>query len=174
MCADVCAFLLVCQYIVRGLDEVAARDALFEVENEAGEKSKTSVAEWFRQHHPSATFRDDLPCVLAGKASNPEAVKIPMELLKVAEAQPPEASQAEVAAEMIKHCGMKPPERFRCIEQITRDYKEGHVGLTDDAKRESRAYFDTFTLRFDEALETEARVLKPCEVVYKLRTGVKV
>ena len=51
-----------------------------------------SVADWFAEHHPKYKLRrPDLPCILAGKTADPGALKIPLELLKLEEAQPPEA-----------------------------------------------------------------------------------
>mmetsp|Transcript_10814 Transcript_10814/g.34253 ORF Transcript_10814/g.34253 Transcript_10814/m.34253 type:complete len:185 (+) Transcript_10814:2-556(+) len=128
-----------------------------------------SVADWFNEKHPGARFDPNLPCVLVGKRSEPGSVKVPLELLHLCDAQPPQSTQAEIASAMIKECSKVPAERFKMIDGICKDYATGKVGTTDEAQEESRQRFGAFTLAFDRQglAEVPARVLDPCEVIYK-------
>ena len=159
-------------YIVRGLDTVPCSKAMF-FDKEAGRDR--SVADWFAEHHPKYKLRrPDLPCILAGKAADPGALKIPLELLKLEEAQPPEATQGEIAQAMIKECAIVPSERFPLIKDIARDYENHVVGVDDTSIQESCERFGSFTLDSGSAIEVEARVLAPCQVVYRSRNEEKV
>eukprot|EP00966_Prymnesium_polylepis_P095504 2212143-Prymnesium_polylepis.1 len=69
-----------------------------------------------------ATWPCRPPCVAYVPCHASQAsIKVPLELLELAEAQPPQASQSEIASEMIKVCSQAPAERFKIIEQVTAD-----------------------------------------------------
>mmetsp|Transcript_62675 Transcript_62675/g.166555 ORF Transcript_62675/g.166555 Transcript_62675/m.166555 type:complete len:783 (+) Transcript_62675:97-2445(+) len=156
-------------YTLRGLDSVPAAQAMFTDEN----GRELSVADYFAAKYPHVrlSYADRQPCALVGKKTDPASIKVPLELLELAEAQPPQASQSEIASEMIKVCSQAPAERFKIIEQVTADYKTGNVGPSLETADDSRRRFETFTLQVDSLTAVEARVMPPCKIMYKGRNG---
>eukprot|EP00966_Prymnesium_polylepis_P197813 4583504-Prymnesium_polylepis.2 len=125
---------------VQGLGTIPANEDTFT--DELGRQ--VTVAAWFAEKHPNMPLRHPhWPCVLCGPQKDPEKVRIPLELLTVAEAQPPRATPAEVAQEMIKECAMDPVPRFERIKKVAEDYARGRVGPA--ARRSHRPHHPAHT-----------------------------
>ncbi|CAH8484998.1 unnamed protein product [Heterobilharzia americana] len=77
------------------------------------EELKQSVAEYFEQHHHITLKYPYLPCV---KVDQKREVYIPMELLNILPYQPPSASKADVASEVIRCAAVRPQERFKELQ----------------------------------------------------------
>ncbi|CAH8864637.1 unnamed protein product [Trichobilharzia szidati] len=124
---------------------------------------KQSVADYFKEHHHIILKYPYLPCV---KVDQKRDVYIPMELLNILPYQPPNASKADVASEVIRCAAVRPAERFQELQTFVNNMFKSHPLIKQ------------FGLAIQpKPVEIKARVLQPptadfgCSGVQALKAG---
>ena len=115
-----------------------------------------SVYDYFTEKYPQYPLqRPDLPCINLGPQTDPRKMRVPMELLSLADFQPA-AITPELQSEMIKVTTEEPGKRFDAVKKIHHDL----VSTGSEAA-------DQFGLRIDNRLiEVNAKQLKPTNIYY--------
>jgi hypothetical protein len=107
------------EYKLRGFTTLSAAECMFDLDKESEQPRQMSVAAYFEErfgvHHP--VRRTDLPCAMVGKAKDPNAILIPMELCSFTTCQPAPVN-AEVQQQQITLTSEPPRPRFDKIKAI--------------------------------------------------------
>ena len=135
------------------IDDVPVTQSMF-FDNE--KDCERSVYDYFTEKYPQYPLqRPDLPCINLGPQTDPRKMRVPMELLSLADFQPA-AITPELQSEMIKVTTEEPVKRFDAVKKI-------HHDLVSTGSLAA----DQFGLRIDNRLiEVNAKQLKPTNIYY--------
>ena len=128
---------------------------------------RTTVAAWFErefpQYLPSGKMRrPDLPCLLCGPEKAKRKLLLPLELASILPGQPQQELGPDLLSEMIRETCIWPATRVPLIESVVRDEYS-----TEAREREHTRASEAFGMRIEPRLvETNARVLEPCRMLY--------
>jgi len=153
------------EYKLRGITAEACRDSMFTVTEDDGTTHERSVADYFKKTYPKYPIkRPDLPCAMVGKAKDPNAIRIPLELCSFLACQPAPMTP-DIQSEQIKETAAPPPQRFQEIEAIHRD-------LVNDHKKGDDIAASHFGVAMGDSLITASAQLLPSPMLaYKDRDG---
>lgn len=93
----------------------------FSAAEEMIEEQKMSVKDYYKTKYNITLKFPELPCVNVRKAGK---VYLPMELLTIVPYQPPTATKADVASEVIRCAAVKPQERFRELQGFVKRFTQ--------------------------------------------------
>jgi len=121
------------EYKLRGFDTKPVSQSMFEKSGDDGQVRTLSVLEYFNETYPHVKItRPDLPCVLVGPKSEPDRLRVPMEICAFVSCQPAPMTP-EIQQEQIKETAAVPRVRFADIEKIQRDLLKDHEGADQTA-----------------------------------------
>ena len=115
---------------LRGFHHVSAAEDLFdsqpkENQGEQATANMISIVTYFRQQYNIELKHPHLPCVLVGKASDPSAIRLPLELCSFLACQPAEMTPT-LQGIAITTCAAPPAKRFGDIKMIHEDLAAGN------------------------------------------------
>ncbi|KAJ3042407.1 eukaryotic translation initiation factor 2C, 2 [Rhizophlyctis rosea] len=153
------------KYRVSGIHNYSADETKFEIEEENGQKSRMSVAEYFHKKYKKPLALPHLPCVVV----NDKKTFLPMEVCEMLPGQRIVRKLDEVqTADMIRIAQKKPAERLnRIMQGVTAMVGQAKIDPRTQRATRTNETLQEFSLRVSEnPAHVDARILEAPTIMY--------